>query len=103
MAGHRGHLHILSANVNSVRRKRPGLIHLLEETKPEVVCLQDTFTSAELTLPNYREVSSLPYVMGTTQGNKLMVRDGVAASEVAPIQGPGLEITGADIARPRQG
>ena len=104
MAGHPGHLLIMSANVCSVRSRRPELILLLDELKPEVVCLQETLAMSELTLPNYREVSSLPYIRGATRGNKLLVRDGLTATEVTVgNMRRGTELIGLDLVRPRNG
>ena len=104
MMGHRGHLLIMSANVSSLKNRRPELINLIDEHKPEVVCLQETLSRSKLTLPNYREVSCVDFNPGVTRGSKLLVRDGLAATEVRDkVQDLGVELIGADIARPRQG
>lgn len=77
---------------------------MIDEQKPDVVCLQETLSKTELVLPNYKEVSSVDYIPGVTRGSKLLVRDSLAACEVPDmVQDQSLELIGADIVRPRQG
>src|SRR5579875_2372021 len=45
--GHAGQVRIATWNVNSVRARLPRLLGWLEESRPDVVCLQETKVSAD--------------------------------------------------------
>ena len=76
-------------NVNSIRARLPRLLAWLADTKPDVVCLQETKVSAE-TFPA-EEVAELGYATaahGDGQWNGVAVLSRVGLDEVVA-QRPG--------------
>lgn len=91
-------LTVLSFNINSLRGKKGLLTHLLDETDPDVVCLQETLTEHELVLRNYKERQFTAPRNGA-RGTKLLVKKSITTTPVdcAPWASNGVELTGIDV------
>lgn len=95
------YLKIMTANVNSIRKRLTELNYMINEHKPDVICLQETKMKKKLKIAGYKDVHSTPPGENNSgaRGSKILVAEKINSEKIdmQALLTKGLELTSAEL------